>query len=72
MPLASESVSATTSSYKLIANNGGSDTEIGSTQSVTGITTARGPQLFDINPLTSTAWTASNFNAINAGVINKT
>lgn len=72
MPLASESVSATTSSYKLIANNGGSDTEIGSTQSVTGITTARGPQLFDINPLTSTAWTAADFNALKAGVINKT
>jgi hypothetical protein len=72
MPLASESVSATTSSYKLIANNGGSDTEIGTTQSVTGVTTARGPQLFDINPLTSTAWTASDFNALKAGVINKT
>ena len=72
MPLASESVSATTSSYKLIANNGGSDTEIGSTQSVTGTTTARGPQFFDINPLTSAAWTASDVNAIKAGVINKT
>jgi hypothetical protein len=55
-----------------LANNGGSDTEIGSTQSVTGITTARSTQLFDVNPLTSTAWTASDFNAIKAGVINKT
>jgi len=72
MPLASESVSATTSSYKLIANNGGPDTEIGSTQSVTGTTTARAPQFFDINPLTSASWTASDFNALKAGVINKT
>jgi hypothetical protein len=72
MPLASESVSAVTSSYKLIANNGGSDTEIGTTQSVTGTTTARGPQFFDVNPLTSSAWTASDFNALKAGVINKT
>jgi hypothetical protein len=72
MPLASESVSATTSSYKLIANNGGSDTEIGTTQSVTGTTTARGLQIFDVNPLTSAAWTASDFNALKAGVINKT
>jgi hypothetical protein len=72
MPLASESVSATTSSYKLIANNGGSDTEIGTTQSVTGTTTARGSQFFDVNPLTSAAWTTSDFNAIKVGVINKT
>jgi hypothetical protein len=67
MPLLSESVSGQTSSYKYIANNGGSDTEIGTTQSVTGSTTARVLQLFDINPLTSTAWTASNFNALKAG-----
>jgi hypothetical protein len=72
MPLASESVSAVTSSYKLIANNGGSDTEIGTTQSVTGTTTVRGLQVFDVNPLTSAAWTASDFNALKAGVINKT
>jgi hypothetical protein len=72
MPLASESVTATTSSYKILANNGGSDTEIGATQSVTGTTTAISSQFFDVNPLTSTAWTASDFNAIKAGVINKT
>ena len=72
IPLASESVSAVTSSYKLIANNGGSDTEIGTTQSVTGVTTARSTQLFDINPLTSAVWTAADFNALKAGVINKT
>jgi hypothetical protein len=71
-PLASESVSAVTSSYKLIANNGGSDTEIGTTQSVTGVTTARGLQIFNVNPLTSAAWTASDFNSLKAGVINKT
>jgi hypothetical protein len=72
VPLASEAVTGQTSSYKILANNGGSDTEIGSTQSVTGITTARSTQLFDVNPLTSTTWTASDFNAIKAGVINKT
>ena len=72
MPLASESVSATTSSYKLIANNGGSDTEIGSTLSVTGTTTARAQQFFDINPLTSSVWTATAVNNLKVGVINKT
>jgi hypothetical protein len=73
--MASEAVTGVTSSFKFIANNGGSDTEIGNTESVTGSlisTTPYQQELFETNPLTSLPWTSSDVNSIKLGVINKT
>lgn len=71
---ASESVSATTSTFKFLMNNG-TDTEVGSTMSVTGSlisTTPYSRQLFDVSPLTSSGWTVSEINSLKSGIINKT
>jgi hypothetical protein len=61
---------AATNDWKFLMNN----TEVGSTNTVTDIlsnSTPRKVELFETNPLTSSAWTVSDINSIEAGIINK-
>lgn len=60
----------TTDSYKLLMNN----TEIGTTKTVTNALISTTPidyELLETNPITSSAWTVSDVNSIEIGIINK-
>ena len=51
-----------------------SNTEVGTTKTVTDILANSTPfttEAFEVNPITSLAWTASDVNSIEAGIINK-
>ena len=56
--------------WKFLMDN----TEIGTTKTVTEVLTNSTPissQIFETNPITSAAWTASNINSIEMGIVNK-
>lgn len=56
--------------WKFLMNN----TEVGSTKSVSDSllsSTAIASEAFEVNPITSAAWTASDVNSIETGIINK-
>lgn len=56
--------------WKFLMNN----TEVGTTKTVTDILSNSTPitkQVFETNPITSAAWTTSDVNSIEAGIINK-
>lgn len=61
---------AANNDWKFLMNN----TEVGSTNTVTDIllnSTPRKIELFETNPLTSLAWTVSDINSAEIGIINK-